>query len=450
MKLSKYFLTTFFAVIAVICISTNVYSNEIQEKIDQYISAYVEMDQFSGSVLVSKDGKILFKKSYGMANYELNVPNTTKTKFRLASLTKSFTAIAIMQLQEKGLLTVEDFLNKYIPDFKNGGKITIHHLLTHTSGIPNFTVVENFETRVTPYTLTEIINKFKDKSLEFTPGEKFKYSNAGYYLLGYIIEQVSKKEYGSYIKQHILTPLKMSNSGYDYNEIIIKNRASGYKMQNGELINADYIYMKNVHASGGLFSTVEDMFLFDQALYSEKLLTKNSLNKIFTPFKSNYGYGWGIAEIHGKKFIGHNGNMDGFQTNISRFTDDNVCIIILNNFGHTQIGKISIDLASIIFGKPYKIPKKRVEVKIDPEILIKYVGEYELKPNFIFTITKEEDMLFCQPTGQNKLKLVPESETDFFLKEVDAQIIFVAEKTGEVSQLILNQGGRKIPAKRIK
>jgi CubicO group peptidase (beta-lactamase class C family) len=241
----------------------------------------------------------------------------------------------------------------------------------------------------------------------------------------------------------------MTNSGYDYNHLILKNRAYGYRMEKGELVNASYIYMANVHASGGLFSTVEDLYLWDRALYTEKLIKRSSLEQMFTPFTKNYGYGWGIVTLFNRKMTGHNGDMEGFQTNISRFTEDDVCIIVLSNFGHAPIGKISMELAAVVFGEEYQVPQKRSVKKIDPEIYDDYVGRYEVNPNFSFLISREDGHLFCQPTGQNKLELFPESEIKFFLKEVDAQIIFVKDEGNKVVKLLLRQSGREISASKI-
>jgi len=385
-----------------------------------------------------------------LANYEHNVPNTPQTKFRIASLTKSFTAMAVLQLQEQGILNINDSIGKFIPDYPNGDKITVHHLLSHTSGIPNFTVATDEKARVMPFNLEMIIKKFKDLPLEFSPGEKFEYSNAGYYLLGYIIEKVAGKDYATVIKHNIFEPLGMTDSGYDYNHLVIKNRAYGYRMEKGELINAKYIHMANVHASGGLYSTIGDMYLWDRALYTEKLVKQKSLNQMFAPVTKNYGYGWGIVTLFNRKMVGHNGYMEGFQTNITRFIDDDVCIIVLSNFGHAPVGKISVDLAAVVFGEKYQIPQKQVAKKIDFAIYDDYVGRYEVNSNFSFIISREDDHLFCQPTGQNKLELYPESETKFFLKEVDAQIAFVRDEEGKVIKLVLHQSGREISAKKIK
>ena len=424
----------------------------IASKADKYINAYVKQQRFSGSVLIAKNGKFLLSKGYGMANYEHDIPNTPKTKFRLGSITKQFTAMAIMQLQEKGLLNVNDPITKYIPGYpETGEKITIHNLLTHTSGIPNFTMFPDYrETVMLHSPIEKTIARFKDKPLEFTPGEKFNYSNSGYILLGYIVEKVSGKPYETYLKENIFQPLGMSNTGYDDHSPIIKNRASGYSIGTEELINAPYIDMSIPHAAGALYSTVEDLYLWDRALYIEKLVSKTSLNKMFTPFKENYGYGWGITEAFKRKLISHGGGIEGFVTNIDRFVNDDVCIIVLSNNETSPVGQISKDLAAIIFGEKYELPKQRTAIKVEPKIYDDYVGEYELAPNFIITITKENDRIFAQATAQPKLEIYPESETKYFYTVVDAQITFIRNEQGEVTQLILHQNEQDIPGRKIK
>lgn len=424
---------------------------DIESKGDEYINAYIKMERFSGSILIAKDGNILLKKGYGMANYELEVPNTPQTKFLLGSITKQFTATAILQLQEKGKLSVDDQIKKYIPDYSHGEKITIHNLLTHTSGIPNFTSFPEYtKTMMLPSPAEKTIERFKNKPLEFNPGDKFSYSNSGYILLGYIIEKVSGKSYEEIIDENIFKPLNMNDSGYGKNRPLIKNRAAGYSRGKDGLVNASYIDMSIPHGAGALYSTVEDLYTWDRALYTEKLLSQSSLEKMFTPFKGNYGYGWGVSELFNRKRISHGGGINGFVTNISRYTDDDACIIVLSNFEHSPVGKISHDLAAIVFGEKYEFPKERKEVKVNPKIYDAYVGQYELEPNLIITITKEKDRLFALATGQPKVEIFPESETKFFLKVVDAQITFVKNEKGEVTQLILHQGGKDQPAKKIK
>ena len=331
---------------------------DIESKVDEYIDAYLKMGNFSGSILIAREGKILLSKGYGMANFEHDVPNTAQTKFRLGSITKQFTAMAIMQLQEKGLLNVDDPIKKYIPDYPNGERITIHHLLTHTSGIPNLTSFPDYRrTMMIPSPVEKTIERFKDKPLEFTPGEKLKYSNSGYILLGYIIEKVSGKSYEAYLKENIFQPLNMVNTGYDHHSTLLKHRAAGYALTDKGLINAPYNDMSIPHGAGALYSTVEDLYLWDRALYTEKLVKKGSLNKMFTPFKENYGYGWVITSLFNHKRIGHGGRIVGFSTSISRYIDDDVFIVVLSNIANAPIEKISEDLAAIVFGEECELPK---------------------------------------------------------------------------------------------
>jgi len=423
----------------------------VEKELEAYIHAYMELNQFSGSILISQKGQVIMKKGFGMANYEYDTPNRSITKFRIASLTKQFTAMAIMLLEEKGLLSIDDYLSKYIPDYQNGHNIKILHLLTHTSGIPDHTEFEDFnqERRVFHYEIDQTIETFKQKSLEFSPGEKFKYSNSGYILLGYIIEKVTQMTYEDFIVRNIFSPLKMNHSGFENMDKVIKDRAYGHHMKDDEIIHAKFRDISNAHASGALYSTVEDLYLWDRALYTDKLIGYESLKRMFTPFTDHYGYGWGIVDVFNRKMVGHNGETEGFRTNMTRFPNEDVCIIVLSNFEHAPIGKMSIDMAAILFGEKYTIPKVRQRVEIDPRILDDYVGQYELSPKFFITITKENERIFCQPTGQGKLEIHPESEMQFFLKEVDAQISFIRDEKGKVEQLILHQGGRDIPGKKI-
>jgi len=426
-----------FFLLSVLCMAQN-----IESKVDEYINAQMKLSKFSGSVLIAQEGKILVSKGYGMANLELDVPNTPQTKFRLGSVTKQFTAMAIMQLQEKGLLNVNDPIRKYIPDYPNGDKITIQHLLTHTSGIPNLTDFPEFEKKkMLSLPIDSTIAMFKSRSLEFAPGDSFKYSNSGYILLSYIIEKTSGKPYEVFVQENIFTPLNMTNTGYDHNETILKNRASGYTINDRGLVNAPYVDMTIPTGAGGLYSTTEDLYLWDQALYTEKLVSRISLEKMFTPFKGGYAYGWFVDEKLARKRVHHGGGIEGFVTNITRYLDDQVCIIVLANFDHAPVGTIGKDLAAIVFGEEYEIPQEHVAVEIDPRILDDYVGEYELEPGFVITFTKENNKLMTQATGQPKFEVYPESETKFFLKVVDAQITFVKNEKGIVTELILHQMG---------
>jgi len=425
---------------------------DIQKKVDEYIHAHIQMNQFSGSILIAKNDQIIINKGYGYASYGFEIKNNPETKFRIGSLTKGFTAVAILQLEEKGLLSVDDKLQEHIPDYPGSNEITIKHLLTHTSGIPNHTEFPDFdkERRVYEYSILETIETFKNKPLEFNPGEKFNYSNSNYILLGLIIEQATQMSYEEYIKQNIFEPLNMKNSGFENPEKVIKNLAQGYSINNTEIEKAKFRDMSNAHASGALYSTVEDLYIWDRALYSEELISNESKEKMFTEFKDNYGFGWGIVNVFNHKMIAHSGDIDGFTSNISRFINDDISIIILSNFEQTPINRINIDLISIVFDKKYTIPKIIKPIKLSNNILQSFVGEYELQPGFVFSISFNDDKLSCQATGQPKLELTPISESEFMVKEANAKISFEKNINQEIEKLILHQGDKQYPANKKK
>jgi len=422
-------------------------------KLDRYVQTYVDLNLFSGVILVAKDGKIILCKAYGMADFELDVPNKIDTKFRLGSITKQFTAMAIMQLQEMGRLNVQDSLLKYIPDYPRGNEITIHNLLTHTSGIPNVTSFPEYsKKKIKPHTLEQLIQRFKDKPLEFTPGEKYAYSNSNYIVLTYILEKASGKKYEIFLKEHIFDPLAMKDTGCDDYGRIIKNRASGYSFVDGELVNAGYIDMSFPVGAGALYSTVQDLYRWDRALYTKKLVAQEFLNKIFTPFKETYGYGWFIETSPYGKVIQHGGGIDGFAAQISRYVDRNTCIIVLSNFESVSVQMVN-NLSRILFGqKPEYTPKKHAAVVVSPQIYDQYVGTYKAhKKDSTFVVTKDHDRLFIERIEKkDKREVYPETETEFFLKSLDVQFSFIKDKNGNVVRLVLHQQGNDISFERVK
>ncbi|MGB3477948.1 MAG: serine hydrolase [bacterium] len=421
------------------------------KEVDDYINAISKLNPFSGSILIAANEKILIKKEYGMADYEHNIPNTPKTKFRIGSNTKSFTALAIMQLHERGIINVNDSLVKYLPDYPAGQRITIHHLLTHTSGIPDYNRSPDIvEKRTLPASLMEVIEGFKDEPLDFVPGEEFRYSSSGYILLSYIIEKMSEKSYEDFLAENIFRPLDMMNTKIDRHDAVIENRAVGYTLGEKGLMNARYTNVCRSSGAGGLLSTVEDMYLWDRALYTEKLVTRGSLKKIYTSFRNNYGYGWFICKFLNRKMVNHGGRSLGFVADIMRFIDDNTCVIILSNYDYVSLPTISKTLAAIAFGEKYELPKQPIAIELNNSILDEYLGEYQFQPHIIITITKEDGRLFGQMSRQAKIQIWPESETEFFPKIPDWRITFIKDKKGKITELILHYFGIRVQAKRIK
>ena len=330
-------------------------AQDIAAQVDAYLTPRVAAETFSGSILIARGGKILVSKGYGRANRELDVPNTPQTKFRLGSVTKQFTAMAILRLQQQGKLTVQDRICAYIPQCPAAWQaITIHQLLTHTSGLWNFTDLPDYQrTKTLPSTPSQTLARVKDKPLLFTPGAGYSYSNTGYVLLGYIIEKVAKKLYPLVLREQIFAPLQMRNTGYD-TSIVLPQRAAGYTA--GGQFNADYIDMSIPHAAGGLYSTVEDLYRWDQALSTDKLVPQAALATMFTahamfppPREGGYGYGWEIFKVHDRRVTAHLGGIEGFSAGITRFPDDKVTVIVLSNVEAVDVGTISMDIADMVF-----------------------------------------------------------------------------------------------------
>lgn len=425
----------------------------LESQVDAYVKPYLEIGGFNGSVLIAKHGEVLLSKGYGFANYELNVPNTPQTKFHIASVSKPFTAAAIMMLQERGLLAVSDPLAKFIPDYPNGDKITIHHLLTNTSGIPN---INNFPEYAAwskfTHTPEDLIEKFKNKPLDFEPGERgYRESNGNYNLLAYIIEKLSGMSYGRFLEENIFAPLKMHDTGHDaLPEAILKNRANGYvPVGISELENAPYINWTIKTGNGSIYSTVEDLYKWDRSLYTEKILKKATIEKMF-----DESYGWFNSKRFNRRAIRINGRSPGFQSEIQRYIDDDICIIVLGNNYAPTASLVAEDLAAITLGEKYESPEIARPVKLDPKIFDAYVGSYQFGSDFfvpggIYTIEKRNNQLFIVAKGLDDT-LTPQSETKFFDRTFWATIIFVKNDRGDVTNLIWRYGGEDYRADRLK
>jgi CubicO group peptidase (beta-lactamase class C family) len=419
-------------------------------RMEEVIQSYAANRQFMGSVLVAKGTQVLLSKGYGFANLEWDVPNSPATKFRLGSITKQFTAASILLLQDRGKLNVEDPVKKYMTDAPAAwDKITIYHLLTHTSGIPSFTSFPEYP-KWEPFAATpaEEVARFRDKPLDFAPGEKWSYSNSGYVLLGYLIEKITGGSYEKFVRENIFAPLGMKDSGYDSNSAIIPRRASGYELSKGEPVNAGFVNMTIPFSAGALDSTTEDLLKWEQGLFGGKLLTAASLLQMTKPFQSNYACGLFVETKDGRKVIQHGGGIEGFNTQLTYYPEDMLTVIVLGNVSGSAPGDIAAKLAALAHGEAVKLPAERKEITLDPKVLARYVGTYELMAGANMLITLEGNQLSEKLASQSAFPIFPESETMFFLKVVDAQIEFVKDSSGAVTHLVLHQGGRDQKAPR--
>ena len=525
---------------------------QLAAEFDKLLAEQFKANETGAAALVARNGQVIYKKAFGMANLELNVPMQVDNIFRIGSITKQFTAVAILQLMEQGKLNLQDEITKFIPDYPmNGHKITIEHLLTHTSGIQSYTGMKDFvEMMRKDMKPEELIAHFKNQPMEFAPGTKWNYNNSGYFLLGYIIEKITGKTYPQYLEENFFKPLGMTNSYYGSDTKIIKNRATAYGKGEKGFENAQPLSMTLPYSAGSIQSTVEDLLKWHQAVHAYKLVKKESLDKAFTSYKltdgkeTNYGYGWFLGNVQESPTIEHGGGINGFLTSSIYLPKEDVFVAVFSNCDCNSPDDVSSKIAALTIGKPYDYkempldsttlksytgvyendkaeqrvitfsenqlysqrsgsPKYKIkayqkdkffleksfsttlefsrnskgeiekinaksrqgieiwsktnkpiptkaEIQVDEKILESYVGDYELAPNFIISITKEQNKLFAQATGQGKNELFSETETKFFLKVVDAQVEFVKDEAGKISKLVLNQGGKKIDGKKIK
>jgi CubicO group peptidase (beta-lactamase class C family) len=417
---------------------------------DRFVREFDDARGFSGTVLIAQNGKIVVEKGYGFADADFGVKNDGKTKFRLGSITKTFTATLVMMLEQEGRLGVADKLCKYLPECpRTWDTITLHQVLSHTSGIPNYTDDDFEKVMATPTTPLEIERRMAKKPLDFAPGVRHKYSNTGYVLLGMVIEKASGKPYETYVRERIFGPLGMNDSGYEHNEDVLQKRARGYTGARGRLENAAYIHMSVPGAAGGLYSTVEDLLKWDQALYGDKLLPRAVRERMFTPVQERYGYGWVISTLGTHKVVGHSGGIPGFATELLRFTDDKVTVIVLANREDADSSKVAEGLAEAALGMPYQVPVKHVVIPMDAKKLDLFVGDYELAPGFVIVVRREGDQLTAQATKQPKFPIFPEGERQFFLKVVEAQVTFLGDAGQPATSLVLHQNGQDMPGKKI-
>jgi CubicO group peptidase (beta-lactamase class C family) len=418
-------------------------------RMDEVVQSYVRDKTFMGAVLVARGPDVILSKGYGSANLEWDIPNTPTTKFRLGSITKQFTAASILLLEERGKLKLDDPIKTHLADAPAAwDKITIFNLLTHTSGIPNFTSLPDYTSlKLTDTPVAKAVMTVRDKPLDFVPGEKMSYSNSGYLVLGHVIERVAGVSYEKFVIDNIFVPLGMKESGYDSNTAIIPRRAAGYAPSPGGPLNAGFIHMSIPHAAGALYSTTADLLRWEQGLFSGKLISAASLAKMTTPFKNDYALGVIVQTTSGRKVVQHGGGIEGFNTFLAYYPDSKVTVAVLANINGQVPTQIATKLADLAHGGVVQLTSERKELTLPVATLSKYVGTYEVAPGVNMLIRLIGDHLTTQLTGQQQFPIFAESETKFFLKVVEAQVEFFTDAAGTVTHAVMYQNGRerKVP-----
>ena len=393
----------------------------LQEHFDAIMREYFRPGGTGVAALVAEKGRIVYRNAFGMANVELGVPMRPEMVFRIGSVTKQFTAVAILQLAEQGKLSLDDDITMYIEDFPtHGHTITIHHLLTHTSGIASYTGMQEWtpEMRRKDFTPREMIDFFKDQPMDFAPGEEFRYNNSAFFMLGYIIEKVSGMEYAAYVREKLFEPAGMEHSLYGDDRLIVKNRACGYQAAPDGIENAAYISMTQPYAAGALMSTVEDLLRWNVALRDGRLLRPETLalahadNALNSGRPTNYGYGWFLGDLQGSPVLQHGGGINGYLAQVTCLPDEDVLVILLTNCTCISPVNAASRIAALAAGKSLEFE----ELALDPGLLEDYSGVYVNRDGDRRAIYAEDERLYSIRNEGPPMRLLPYAPDRFFFE----------------------------------
>jgi CubicO group peptidase (beta-lactamase class C family) len=438
----------------------------IDEFVDRMMKPLEGSDSVPGAaVLIARDGKILFDKGYGNANIEKGIPVKTDIKFRIGSITKQFTAAAILHLQEQGKISVSDTLSEYIPGFPRGNEVTIYQLLTHTSGIHSFTNRPDFrELVVKPVSDTDVLKLIESDTFDFDPGEHFSYNNSGYFILGYLVSQISGMSYSDYLSETFFNPLGMHNTGVYDNAHRPGNEATGYGIDNGKIVTVPDWDLSWAGGAGELYSTVDDLFTWNEAIFSGKVLNPSSLKMAFTPavLKNGeptggmiYGFGWMLPEYRGMKFIAHGGGLDGFLSYLLRQPDEKITMAVLINssppYRDMEPSAICMNLVDYMLWQkmaPQAVYSADTTLTINQ--LDAFTGKYDYGQGMILTVTRSDNHLIAQMTGQPAFEIFYMGKNQFYWKIVEARIQFITDEQGTVTGAIHFQGGQELKVTKLR
>lgn len=430
--------------------------SDFDAKATEYLKARATARGFNGVVLIALNGQPIVRRAFGMASRDFGVPNAVGTKFRIGSVTKQFTAAAILRLEQEGKLKLTDKVSAHLSDWpRPWDAMTIHHLLSHTGGFPalKFDVQSNVSGLTSP-SWQPRFTKFSDylapgeERLEpdFVPGESWMYSNIGYVALGLIVEKVSGLPYSDFLAQRFFTPLGMAHTGCEEPQTIIPGGATGYALKAGVYEHVPFVDMRIPGGAGQIYSTIDDMLLWNNALAANKVLSKAETAKLFTPVQNGYGYGWWINKRFGRGETWHRGNVNGFVAINSRYSNEGLSIIVLSNVERTPVRAMANELAAIAFGQPYEIPVELKQAAIRVSSFDAYLGSYtkESDPSDHVSLVRNADELALDlPLYNASLRLVPMARDWLFSpgSPLEFQIRIVNDKAGKFSHLLISNEG---------
>jgi CubicO group peptidase (beta-lactamase class C family) len=410
----------------------------------------VQRGFFSGAVLVSQDGRVLFERAYGMADAERKIPNNLTTRFRIGSITKTLTAIIVMQLEGEHRLALTDSICSYIRECPaSWADVQLHHLLSHTSGIYDYTRTKPGEAQTTeqllatPHTQAEIFRRFTGEPLAFDPGDKFEYSNSNYWLLTRVIEKVTGQSYEEVLRQRVFEPAAMHDSGLIHEWPSTADAAVGYWMtRQGKIARAPVVDGSWSSGDGGVYSTVLDLEKFSDALEGGKLIPRATLQRMRTPVTAAYGYGWSIPPVSAytlnRKQVNHGGALPGFLSQFQRFETEKLTLVVLSNNQRSDPTEVAEGLAAVVFNEPFTPTNGRTPVEVPEGVLHQYVGDYELQ-GAIWTLFLRDGHLYARAKDGSSpdLELLAESEDVFFIRGVALDIAALKNEKGEVTGLVV-------------
>ena len=344
--------------VCLMLLAGGIHAAELAERIDSVMAEFVDLDLFSGTVLVARRGDIVYARAFGEANKDHHVANILETRFNIGSIGKTFTAVGIMQLVERGTVELDAPVVRYLQDFPYGDAITIHHLLSHTSGMFNYMAHPDYQAHIPRLRrIGDFLPLIYDQQLVFdTPGEAFSYSNSGIVVLGAVIEKVSGQPYEDYIRGNILMPTGMNDTGINFWDEVVPNRAMGYSKSLSGSFSQAVLQVPPASADGGIETTVLDMLKYDRALHGDGLLSEASKEKMFTPNLNDYGYCWRISDNEARRSIGHGGGAPGVSASFMRYPEDDVTIIVLSNYSGAA-SEPARPLEAIVFGEEFAAPR---------------------------------------------------------------------------------------------
>lgn len=420
------------------------------DAMNSYVEAQAETGAFMGAVLVAKDGEVLLDQGYGAASLEWRVPNGGDVKYRIGSVTKQFTAASILLLQERGQLSLDAPISRYLDDTpKIWQPVTVRQLLTHTSGIPNMTAFEDFATiKMLPATGASLIARFRDEPLDFVPGSKFSYSNSGYLLLSAIVENVSGKTYAAFLQQHIFNPLGMTDSGVADNTSVIARHASGYAPGPGGPQRAEYSNLDIPQGAGAIYSTTRDLLKWQRGLFGGAILSGASLGQYVTPALDNYALGIFLRKTAAGTTYIHSGGIEGFNSWLGYDPERRITVAVLGNLNGQAPMEIGAAMMGIAQGGQLAVPVPIQEVQIAPGELIQYEGTYAIAPTFKLKFWVDEAWLMTQATNQSAFPVIAQGDDRFFLKAVDARLVFNRDGDGQIVSVTLHQNGNSMEAQK--